>query len=392
MHGRNDHLGATMPDKRFTFTGQGRIEDDEEEESKTPGRPNAWWAEHKGDVQDAAAAAATYDGAVTATRQGTHGGEKNVTTATGSINYCWCGLPYGHDWPGKDQGRKHPKEMSDMTATGATSQQRIERRQLRAYNDDIVDVITEAVNGYHARYRMQKNGIVLFPPDGTQGITLNARASARQVKNARLWFLRHCVGVNEAGDATNPLVADPEVLREDHDIRVDQMVKENRAEGREALEKLKQQETPSSLSEPEPPEPEPEHVEPWVPYVGSDGEESEFYETDGTIIRCHVCLGTDSAYETDNARGLGGHIRTRHRDTTNLHSPEARAKATESKRLNRLTAEVRESIERMGKAIGYAAPVDTRQIEALQAENAVLRKRAEDAEAKLALIREASGL
>jgi hypothetical protein len=284
-----------------------------------------------------------------------------------------------------------------VTTTGATSQQRIERRQLRAYNDDLVDVIVEAVNGYHAKYRMQKNGIVLFPPDGTNGITLNARASARQVKSARLWFLRHCVGVNEEGAATNPLVADPEVLREDHDIRVDQMVKENRAEGREALEKLKHEEiqTPQVQStEPEPiawPGDGKQH-EPWVPYVGSDGEESGFYETDGTIIRCQVCLGTDSAYETNNARGLGGHIRTRHRDTTSLHSPEARAKATESKRLNRVTREVQESIERLSKVINYTLPVDQTKVEALQAENAALRKRAEDAEAKLALIREASGL
>ena len=383
-----------MPDKRFTFTGQGQIEDDDEEEKGTPGRPNAWWAEHKGDVKESAAAAATYDGAFTGVRQGTHGGEAHVYHATGSLTYCWCGLPLDHDWPGKDQGRKHPREEATVT-TGATSgtQQRIERRQLRAYNDDLVDVIVEAVNGYHARYRMQKNGIVLFPPDGTTGITLNARASARQVKNARLWFLRHCVGVNEDGAATNPLVADPEVLREDHEIRVEKLVKDNRAEGREALEKLKADEiqTPQVQStEPEPQEPE--HEEPWVLYVHQDGETSEFFETNGTIIRCKVCDGTPDAYETENARGLGGHIRTKHRDTTDLHSPEARAKATESKRLNRLTAEVRESIERMGKAIGYTAPVDTRQIEALQVEVAALRKRAEDAEAKLALIREASGL
>ena len=381
-----------MPDKRFTFTGQGRIEDDDEEEKGTPGRPNKWWAEHKGDVREAAEAAATYDGAVTATRQGTHGGEKNVTTATGSIDYCWCGLPFGHDWPGKDQNRKHPKEMSDMTTTGATGQQRIERRQLRAYNDDIVDVITEAVNGYHARYRMQKNGIVLFPPDGTQGITLNARASARQVKSARLWFLRHCVGVGEDGEAINPLVSDVEVLKEDHDRRLGRVGEEDRQEMRKVIDEIKTDPANDETSVTDVPEPEPEHVEPWVPYVGSDGEESEFYETDGTIIRCKVCMGTDSAYETDNARGLGGHIRTRHRDTTNLHSPEARAKATESKRLNRLTAEVRESIERMSKAINYSAPVDQTKVEALQAENAALRKRAEDAEAKLALIREASGL
>ena len=83
----------------------------------------------------------------------------------------------------------------------------------------------------------------------------------------------------------------------------------------------------SSLSEPEP---EPVHEEPWVPYVGSDGEPNEFFETDGTTIRCKVCNGTESAYETDNPRGIGGHIRIRHRDTTNMYDTEARAKALES--------------------------------------------------------------
>ena len=179
--------------------------DDDDEEKKTPGRPNAWWAANKDSIKDASEAAATYDGAVTGVRQGTHGGEKQVTSADvlGDLTYCWCGQPFDHDWPGKSQGRKHPREVSDMPVAAGT-EQRIERRQLRAYNDDLVDVITEAVNGYHARYRMQKNGIVLFPPDGTEGITLNARASARQVKSARLWFLRHCVGVGEDGEAGEP--------------------------------------------------------------------------------------------------------------------------------------------------------------------------------------------
>jgi len=22
---------------------------------------------------------------------------------------CWCGKPYGHDWPGRDDGKPHPK-------------------------------------------------------------------------------------------------------------------------------------------------------------------------------------------------------------------------------------------------------------------------------------------
>jgi len=380
-----------MADHRYTVSGQINLsDDDDEEEKRTPGRPNAWWAEHKNDVQDAGEAAATYDGAVTATRQGTHGGEVHVRRkdVTGSIDYCWCGLPYDHDWPGKDKGRKHPREAPTVTSTSST-EQRIERRQLRAYNDDLVDVIVEAVNGYHARYRMQKNGIVLFPPDGTQGITLNARASARQVKSARLWFLRHCVGVGEDGEPTNPLVADATVLAEDHDRRVDKLNEEQTARGRESVTEMKREADRVLSTEPEVYDvPE----EPWVPYVGSDGEENEFFETNGTIFRCKVCLDTDAHYETESPRGIGGHIRTKHRDTADLHSQEARAKATETKRLNRLTTQVRDAVEILGKSIGYTAPVDTAQIEALQAENAALRKRAEDAEAKLQLIREASGL
>jgi hypothetical protein len=53
---------------------------------------------------------------------------------------------------------------------------------------------------------------------------------------------------------------------------------------------------------------------------------------------------------------------------------------------------VAETIERLSAVIGFTVQPDPTVVEALQAENAALRKRAEDAEAKLALIREASGL
>ena len=373
-----------MGDINITFR---KDDDDEEEGRKTPGRPNAWWAEHKRDVDEATDRAATFDSSVRGVSQGPHGGAASVRPedTTGSLTYCWCGLPFDHDWPGKDRGRKHPREVSTM-ASAATTEQRIERRQLRAYNDDLVDVIVEAVNGYHARYRMQKNGIVLFPQDGTTGITLNARASARQVKSARLWFLRHCVGVGEDGKAVNPLVSDAEVLVEDHDRRVEQLNDEAIEHAKEAVAGMKEA-AESSLSEPE----EPPHEEPWVPYVGSDGEENEFFETNGTLIRCKVCQGTPDAYETESARGIGGHIRTKHRDTSGLHSPEAREKANESRKLNRVTRQVEESIALLSKAIGYTAPTDTRELEALKAENAALIKRAEEAEARLALMREALG-
>ena len=123
--------------------------------------------------------------------------------------------------------------------------------------------------------------------------------------------------------------------------------------------------------------------------MGSDGEDSEFFETDGTIIRCKVCHGTESAYETDNARGTRRARPVRHRDTSTLHSPEARAKALESRRYNRLQRDVAAAVDLLGAAIGRVP--DTDEVEALKAENAALLKRAEDAEARLALMREAMG-
>ncbi len=366
--------------------------DDEDEEKKgTPGRPNAWWAEHKSDVVEAGSRAATFDSAVRGVSQGPHGGSASVRPedTKGSLTYCWCGLPFDHDWPGKERGRKHPRDVSGMTATAGSTQQRIERRQLRAYNDDLVDVIVEAVNGYGARYRMQKNGIVLFPPDGTQGITMNARSGDRQVKQARLWFLRHCVGVGDDGKPTNPLVADAEVLTEDHERRLGKVIETTREEAAEQLAVMKSapdlvaEQQASSVTEPTEAE--------WVPYVDTAGVENEFFETDGTTLRCKVCKDTPDAYSTNNSRGIGGHIRIRHRDNSTMYSPEARAKAQESRRSNKLTRQVEEAITTLSEAIGYTPPADTKELDKLRAENEVLRRRAEDAEARLQLMKEALG-
>jgi hypothetical protein len=31
--------------------------------------------------------------------------------ALGHFHDCWCGVPYPHDWPGKDEGAPHPREV-----------------------------------------------------------------------------------------------------------------------------------------------------------------------------------------------------------------------------------------------------------------------------------------
>lgn len=34
---------------------------------------------------------------------------------------CWCGTPWPHDWPGKDDGTPHPAALTDGTSTGGRS-------------------------------------------------------------------------------------------------------------------------------------------------------------------------------------------------------------------------------------------------------------------------------
>jgi hypothetical protein len=378
-----------MPDQ-YDISGRVSLTpaDDEDDEKRTPGRPNAWWAAHKDDVTETSEQARTFDSSFRGVPTARHGGEQTVHEVAGSLDYCWCGQPFDHPWPGKDKGRKHPKEGT-MSASPENTRQRIERRQLRAYHDDLVDVITEAVNGYGARYRMQKNGVLLFPPDGTTGITINARNDPRQVKSARLWFLRHCVGVNEEGRATNPLVEDPQVLADDHQRRLEQLRVEDRERIREQITEAARRdaEQESSVTE-QPVAPSTETL--WVPYVNRDEVESEFFETDGHYYRCKVCLGTEREYVADNTRGLGGHIRMNHRDTDALHNEEAREKAFETRQLNRMTRRVEEALTLLNAAVGKTT-ADPARIKQLEEENRKLRERAEEAETRLALMREALG-
>jgi prophage DNA circulation protein len=125
------------------------------------------------------------------------------------------------------------------------------------------------------------------------------------------------------------------------------------------------------------------------PYITGDGVESEFFVTDGKMVWCRLCEGTDSAYSTPvtETRGLGGHIRMHHRDTDNLYGPEAREKALDSRRYNRLRDRVQAAVELLAETIDYTHD-DARVVElehALEKE----RKRADDAEARIKLMQEA---
>lgn len=355
-----------------------------------------------------------------------HGGAQTVRPeqTAGSMDLCWCGKPFDHDWAGKSGGRSHPrkedpliKEDKDMptspTEVPVEEQQRIERRALRAYNTDLADLIMTAVNEYHVKYRLTAHSVILFPPDGTQHYAINARNGERQVRGARIWFAKHCVpqdqpikvaakkavsqqpvgeaDVKELAEALNS----PEHLPKPEEAKADPpqqpvptMVATKKAPAKKA--------TNGAAKKAAAPPPEPAATEPvaadfagvqgvqqsdvdaaeWVPYYTGKGKgkskhaqgiKHPFYVTNGTLVKCTKCdeiIGPPTS--------TGGHTRTHHTDTTSLWGSEAKKKAINTYFTNKAAKKVEDAIGLLYEAIGVEPPqpVDT---SALEAENKELQ-------------------
>lgn len=420
------------------------------------GRPNAYWARQREEliheVEDEMRHGDpdTFTSGYRAVRRRGRGGAAYVKPedTIGDAALCWCGLPFDHDWPGRASGRKHPKESEMPTSTD------IRRADLRAYNADLQEVILEAVNTYGCKWRNANNSVLIYPPDGSRPISIYARNSERQVKSARAWFVSHVLMLDEDGTPQNPLIKDGTIVLDDFERRikareqaevVDEEVVRKLAEevnspehtpppkkekedphGWEATRRQKKK-RPAPPPQPKAPEPAAEEgsvSEPssqskardvavgWRPHVHK-GRESRYFESrplpdGGYEYRCIACREDGTEWVSTNARSLGGHARVNHTDTTNLYSKEAREKATETLRSTRrheARVELLNALaDEFGIEIGSAEQdqeiTDLRkQVDDLKAERTDLQnrvteanKRAEDVEAKLTLIREATGL
>lgn len=393
---------------------------EEEEESRPRGRPNRYFAEQAGTDTFGS----NYRGVPVP-----HAGQQYVhpSDTKGAEDLCWCGEPLDHDWPGKSSGTKHPKGTSVTTMTEAPH---VNRTDLRGYHRDLQEVIIAAVNQYGLRYKLAPTHIILYAKDGVATCRIAARNNQREVKRSREWFAEHVIGLDVGRKKIlNPLVKDGDVLIEDLSARekaekkrqdaIEQTLRDEeeerlRVEQAEILrlaEKMNSeehpvpkpphhhlQELPSHLA---PAEPEVSTVETeWVTYTNSRGEPDPRFQTNGTQYRCAECLGTPLEYVRDYATGLGGHWRSAHMDRTLLDSAETHARRLDTRRTNALSAKVSEAIDLLVKATGYQG--DSAYIEELEIENERLRqtcqkvdeanRRAEEAEAKLALIKETMGL
>lgn len=383
-------------------------ENEDENGTSTKGRPNAYFARIREEQEEELAERAdTFGGAFRGVKPAPHGGSVNVRPdqIIGNIDLCWCGSPLGHDWPGKSFGAKHPKveEGSMNTATSTT----IDRRDLRAYHRRLQDFILSCVNTDGLRYRVGKNSTILYPKDDSTPMTVHARNTDRQLRQLQKWYVEHVyVAPEEEPEVTPDQIAALAATKNDP---VEHPEPPKRPEYQDQPAEPAEYLPPKSYDIPTPQSPGPvstTNTEEWIPWLRGDGTMSPNIETDGSRYRCKWCEGTDHHLYSDNARSIGGHNRIYHTDTSDMHSTQARNKAVQTTRLRKAQRDkTHQAIGLLIEASGYEVgpPVDTsdleRQVEECRAEAARWKvqyeeanQRAEEVEAKLALIREATGL
>ena len=326
-----------------------------------------------------------------------HGGAQAVHPSdTIGTTLCWCGQKYGHDWPGKKQGLRHPRNpLGNTDVEGATmsttATRTLRRRDIRAYHRSLQDWIM-LMQEKGLRLRAGRNSIVVYPPDGTNAITVYARNSEAQLRSLQQWQAQHVpdgeVDVKKLAEAIN----DPTEHPAKNGVEPVQDLPEDVKDTVEELLEVAD-------------------WKPWVPRDGAGGggggaagkwEVTTIEEQQ--VWRCIRCWDTDHRYVTFNRRSLGGHTRQWHTDTTDIHGPESRVKAVETNKVNKISEQVKAAIDLLAETVGYDV-TGGEQVEAIKKElNTAAtelsattqsmqewKKRAEEAEAKLALMKEVFG-
>ncbi len=385
----------------------------------THGKPNAYWAKVR-EEQIEEESGDTYSGAFRGVKPPPHGGAASVRPANtlGADELCWCGQPLGHDWPGKRTGARHPKTNGD-TMPSTTG---LERRDLRAYDKVLQDFILHCVGPQNLRYRLAKNSVILYPPDGTAPVSVYARNSDRQVRQLERWFNEHVVDVTV--DTSVKIIKEADVTTE-VEVTPEQLAALAAAKNGPEHKPTPPKRVPRSeqpirdiedVALPEPvhqvvetaPEPVSANGE-WAPHIRKDEGPSPNIITNGTEFRCTICDAEGREYVIAGGASIGGHNRIYHTDTTSLHGPDAKARAVETRRRNvAITRQTSQAIDLLIEATGYvpskyeeriedleaqlAAAASGEKVAELEQKLAAATQRADEAEAKLALIREATGL
>lgn len=403
--------------------------EEEEGTTGTTGKPNAYWADVRAKQELEALREQGYGGDFRAIKMPKAGPKRVSAKETiGDYATCWCGQPEGHDWPGKDKGRRHPRtpkttrEESPVSAMTDEAPS-ITRRELRAYHEDLIEVVLRAVNDYGVRYRLRNNGCLLYPPDGSTPYTIHARNSDSQVRDARKWFVNHIVGFTE--EKGHPL-AKVEALAEDFDMREKTRMlaeklnteehpvpeKETPTQRRNRKERerraavkaaqpapspappLKARQEPASDADRQPPadfhvRETGDYEEGWELWHTKAGDERPDWETDGTWVRCRLC-----GWATSHPHRVSSHTNTKHNPETQakMWGQEAQQLKRETRAKHGLERSIHAAVEILNKAVGKTE-ADTsgleKRIATLTAERDQWKSKADDLQARLDLMKEA---
>lgn len=273
---------------------------------------------------------------------------------------------------------------------------RLDRRDLRAYHQRLQDFVMKCVNGDGIRFRIAKNSVILYPPDGSQPVTVFARSGDRQVRQLQKWYVEH---VHQEPEAEGPV--DEEALSRlseavNNPVEHPTPQKKEPAVTTEVQQQPAQEDRPSTPVIRERARAANAKKGNWRPYVTEKGGEHPLVITDGETLKCssELCVGTDHEYLKSNM-SIGGHMRIYHSETVkDFYSEETIAKRVESNKHGRLVGEVIKAMEILGEAVQVpvGSNVDAERVKELEAENAELKARIDEFEVKQSLMREALGL
>jgi len=390
--------------------------DEEEESTTTPGRPNAWWQQER----------TGFSGDFRGVKEPKPGAQSvTADQILGDYDTCWCGEPMDHTWPGKANGRKHPKEQQVSAVAVEEEAPRIELNELRGFCDEYKELIIMAVNQYGVRYRMahRRDTIILFPKDkAVTPFSLTNRFNANTYRRFQRWFARHVVVT--AGN----LVKDPEVMVEDFTKRAERedktLTDQAAAEAAAALAK--------KINNPvEHPAPEKKVAKKAVPTPPKKKSETSAYEvpdggtvqstetwvlarraSDNTEMTEVLTNGPESfmcascrVYRATKADRVVSHYKTAHdpEHRASMYGDEARLRKAARLAETNLRKKISPAAEILMEVLGIEVGGDSKETERLKAElartSAALereidaRKKAEadrdDAKARLELMREA---
>lgn len=153
----------------------GAIEEEEEETRGKTGRSAYFAGVHAADG---------FGGSYRGVKPAPHGGAATVKEedTLGSATYCWCGQPFDHSWPGKDVGRKHPREESKMSSAAQHhTEERFDITELKTFDRRVARFVADLANDYGVRVRiLDGSHAILYGLEGGKTLKVSASRGAEQ--------------------------------------------------------------------------------------------------------------------------------------------------------------------------------------------------------------------